>query len=214
MLASVNQQFTQLTTREKVLVMISGAVLIVFAGFTFLVEPKYLENKSSKLAEANTRLELSGVEQKLMLLKSALDDDPNIALQIRIDNLNQRSDALDQEFATQMRELVPAQQMPMVIETMLAESDKLKLLELTSIATKSLFSDDSEYAELPLYQNGVRFVFEGRYVEILSYLEAVESFPWQLYWRSFDYQVTEYPNATITLELYTLSTTPTFMGVQ
>jgi MSHA biogenesis protein MshJ len=113
-----------------------------------------------------------------------------------------------------MRELVPAQQMPMVIEKMLAESARLKLLELTSIAPKSLFAGDSEYADLPLYQNGVRFVFEGRYVEILSYLEVIEGFPWQLYWRSFDYQVIEYPNATITIELFTLSTTPTFMEVQ
>lgn len=214
MFERLNQQFIALTTREKVLVMISGVVLIVFAGFTFVVEPQYIQNKNTKFAEANTQLELQGVQQQVTLLKSALTDDPNIALQSRIDNLNQRIDNLDQEFATQMRELVPAKQMPIVIEKMLVESNRLKLLELTSIPTESVFADDSEYADLPLYQNGVRFVFEGRYAEILDYLETVESFPWQLYWRSFDYQVAEYPNAMITIELFTLSTTPTFMGVQ
>ena len=117
MFERLNQQFTALTTREKVLVMISGVVLIVFAGFTFIVEPQYIQNKNTRLAEANAQMELRGVEQQLTLLKSALADDPNVALQDRIDSLQQRIDNLDEEFATQMQQLVPAKQMPIIILT-------------------------------------------------------------------------------------------------
>lgn len=214
MFTGLNNQFDGLTKREKTLVMISGVVLILFAGFTLIVEPRYLQNQSTQLTIANQEIELQSIEQQVVLLKSALADDPNIALQRRIDNLNQRIENLDQEFATQMRELVPAEQMPIVIEQMLAKSNRLKLLELSSIPPVSVFANDSENADLPLYQHGVRFEFEGRYVDILEYLEIVEGLPWQLYWRSFDYQVNEYPAALITIELFTLSTNRAFMGVQ
>ena len=202
MFNKLDQQFSALTLREKSLVLISGIVLILFVGFTFLVEPQYVENQRVSLQLANKKVELQSVEQQLSLLQSALADDPNQDLQRRIDGLNQRIDLLDQEFATQMRELVPAQQMPLVIEQMLAESKRLKLIEFSSIEPVNVFANDSENADLPLYQHGVRFVFEGRYIEILEYLETVEGFPWQLYWRAFDYQVDEYPNAMITIELF------------
>ena len=214
MLARWNQQFIALTTREKTLVMISGVVLILFAGFTFVIEPRYLQNQSTQLTIANKQIELQGIDQQISLLKAALADDPNVALQRRIDNLAQRVEALDQEFANQIKELVPAHQMPLVIEQMLTESSRLKLLELSSIEPVSVFADDSENADLPLYQHGVRFEFEGGYVDILEYLEKVEGLPWQLYWHSFDYQVNEYPTALITIELFTLSTNLAFMGVQ
>lgn len=214
MFEKLNSQFAALSDREKYLVLLTGVILIVFAGFTFIIEPQYKANDRIDLEIANKRIELRGAEQQLVLLKEALSDDPNEQLQQRIANLNQRIEALDQEFATQMRELVPAQQMPLVIDQMLQQAKSLKLQEFASIPPVSVFENDEQNADLPLYQHGVRFVFEGRYAEVLSYLENVEAFPWQVYWRSLDYQVSEYPNATITLELYTLSTNRAFMGVQ
>lgn len=214
MFEKLSSQFAALSDREKYLVLLTGVILIVFAGFTFIIEPQYKANDRIDLEIANKRIELRGAEQQLFLLKEALSDDPNEQLQQRIANLNQRIEALDQEFATQMRELVPAQQMPLVIDQMLQQAKSLKLQEFASIPPVSVFENDEQNADLPLYQHGVRFVFEGGYAEVLSYLENVEAFPWQVYWRSLDYQVSEYPNATITLELYTLSTNRAFMGVQ
>jgi MSHA biogenesis protein MshJ len=214
MFEKFNEQFAALSDREKYLVLLTGVILIVFAGFTFVIEPKYLENDRIDLETENKRIELRGSDQQLVLLKEALADDPNEQLQQRINNLHQRIEALDQEFATQMRELVPAQQMPIVIDQMLQQAHALKLQELSSIPPVSVYENDEQRADLPLYQHGVKFVFEGGYAQVLNYLESVEAFPWQVYWRSLDYQVDEYPNATITLELYTLSTNRAFMGVQ
>lgn len=214
MFGQLEAQFEKLTQREKYLVILTGVILILFVGFTAIIEPKYLDNDRTSLEIANKQIELKGVEQKVELLKAALADDPNASLQKRIDSLQQRIEQLDASFATQLAELIPAQQMPMVIEQMLQQADQLTLLELNSIPPVNLFADDEQNADLTLYQHGVQFVFEGQYPSVLAYLETVESFPWQVYWRSLDYQVADYPNASVTIELYTLSTSRAFMGVQ
>ncbi|MDM7859148.1 hypothetical protein QTP81_00840 [Alteromonas sp. ASW11-36] len=209
-----NEQFLALSKRERNLIVLTGVILILFAGFTFIVEPQMKDNNRVTADLDTKELELLQAEQNLTLLQEAIADDPNRKLEQRIADLNQRIDSLDLEFATQMRELVPAKQMPLVIEQMLAAADNLTLVEFASIAPVSVFADDAENADLPLYQHGVKFVFEGGYANVLHYLETVEAYPYQIYWRSLDYQVSEYPNATITLELFTLSTSRAFMGVQ
>ncbi|MBT0586866.1 type II secretion system protein GspM [Alteromonas oceanisediminis] len=214
MLRELDTKFTALSSREKNLVVISAVVLILFVGFTFVVEPQSIENDRVELELANAKIELNGVEQQVLLLQEALQDDPNQALQARINALNERIDALDQAFSSSMRELVPAEQMPVVIDQMLQQASEISLLEMNSIPPTSVFAADSANADLPLYQHGVQFVFSGHYADILNYLKAVEGFPWQIYWRSLDYQVDEHPNATITLELFTLSTSKAFLGVK
>ena len=54
---------------------------------------------------------------------------------------------------------------------------------------------------------------EGRYFDIQAYLESIETLPWQFYWKKFSYRVIDYPMAEVEIELYTLSTSPAFMGV-
>jgi MSHA biogenesis protein MshJ len=214
MFSRLDEQFAALSLREKYLILLVGVALIGLGGFTFLIEPQIKANQRTGLELANKTIELRSVDEQMILIQTALADDPNADVNRRIEALNNRIEALDLEFATQMRELVPAQQMPAVIEQMLAQADRLKLLELTSIPPISVFSGDSENADLPLYQHGVKFVYEGSYTDILRYIEQAEGLPWQLYWRSLDYEVNEYPTATIELELFTLSTSRAFMGVQ
>ncbi len=214
MFDKLNEQFLALSKRERNLIIFTGVILILFIGFTFLIEPQMQNNKRVS-SELNTKeSELIRAEQNVTLLQETIADDPNRKLEERIAELNQRVESLDLEFATQMRELVPAKQMPLVIEQMLDAANRLELIELASIAPVSVFADDAENADLPLYQHGVRFVFEGGYGNVLNYLKTVEDHPYQIYWRSLDYQVSDYPTATITLELFTLSTSRAFMGVQ
>ena len=44
-------------------------------------------------------------------------------------------------------------------------------------------------------------------------LAELEGLDWRFYWKSFNYNVNEYPLATVELEIYTLSTNRAFIGV-
>lgn len=56
-----------------------------------------------------------------------------------------------------------------------------------------------------IYKHGVQIVVQGQYFDILDYLVALERLPQQVFWGEARFQVDQYPKATLTLELFTLS---------
>ncbi|HAT33905.1 MAG TPA: hypothetical protein DCW29_24595 [Janthinobacterium sp.] len=56
-----------------------------------------------------------------------------------------------------------------------------------------------------LYRHGVEIVLQGNYLDMLSYMEALEAMPTQLFWGRASLKGDDFPNASLTLTLYTLS---------
>jgi MSHA biogenesis protein MshJ len=56
-----------------------------------------------------------------------------------------------------------------------------------------------------LYRHGVEIVLQGGYLDMVSYMEALEALPVQLFWGKARLDAGQYPNARLTLTLYTLS---------
>ncbi len=56
-----------------------------------------------------------------------------------------------------------------------------------------------------LYRHGVELAVSGNYLDMVRYMEALEAMPAQLIWSKASLTVDEYPNARLTLRVYTLS---------
>jgi MSHA biogenesis protein MshJ len=56
-----------------------------------------------------------------------------------------------------------------------------------------------------LFRHGVEITLSGSYLDMIAYMEALESLPTQLFWGKAEFEVENYPNARLTLTLYTLS---------
>ena len=56
-----------------------------------------------------------------------------------------------------------------------------------------------------LYRHGVELTVRGNYLDMVNYMEALESMPARLIWGKANLVVEEYPNARLTLTMYTLS---------
>lgn len=56
-----------------------------------------------------------------------------------------------------------------------------------------------------LYRHGVQLVLQGSYLEMIDYLEALEAMPTQLLWGAAVLDAGQFPQARLTLTLYTLS---------
>ncbi|WP_075185703.1 hypothetical protein [Teredinibacter haidensis] len=76
--------------------------------------------------------------------------------------------------------------------------------------------DDERLAEeriIGVYKHAVQITLEGGYFSVVNYLQKLESLPWKLYWDFIEYDVKQYPKATVTIEVYTLSTDKGLLGV-
>ncbi len=56
-----------------------------------------------------------------------------------------------------------------------------------------------------LFRHGVEITLSGSYMDMIAYMEALEGLPTQLFWGKAEFEVEKYPNARLTLTLYTLS---------
>jgi MSHA biogenesis protein MshJ len=56
-----------------------------------------------------------------------------------------------------------------------------------------------------LYRHGVEVTVRGNYLDMVNYMDALESMPTQLFWGRAQLEVEEYPSSRLTLTLYTLS---------
>ncbi len=56
-----------------------------------------------------------------------------------------------------------------------------------------------------VYRYPLAITFSGDYFDTLSYLKKLESMPWRPVWELLEYEVTDYPQAKVTLQIYTLS---------
>ncbi|MFP5393990.1 MAG: type II secretion system protein GspM [Gammaproteobacteria bacterium] len=60
--------------------------------------------------------------------------------------------------------------------------------------------------DLPvLYKHGVELTVRGSYLDMVSYMDTLAGMPNRLFWGQANLQVEQYPNACLTLTLYTLS---------
>jgi MSHA biogenesis protein MshJ len=129
--------------------------------------------------------------------------------------------------------LVSPDQIGRILEGILEHQGKLKLVSLKKLPLESLVAPASPSSAagtvapqpansvsaqpaikdnaLPagpaesIFKHGVEITVQGEYFDILDYVAALEKMPHQVFWANARLQVGEYPKATLTLDLFTLS---------
>ncbi len=75
-----------------------------------------------------------------------------------------------------------------------------------ALKTTTKLTDGSEGAtDGALYKHEVEIVVEGSYLDMLATLQELEALPEQVYWHSVTLSVLEYPTASLTMRVFTLS---------
>ncbi|RDE18857.1 hypothetical protein DV711_14665 [Motiliproteus coralliicola] len=215
-------KFDALSLRERLLILITLVVAVALPGFTYLIEPAQKEQLQLILKADKLKIELAEAQVDLQLIKAIKTEDPNKALQDEIKRLKlvlaQRGEELKQRTAT----LVPPDQMIDLLQQILARQPGIRLLEARKAAPQAInlatpgaegTSSSTEVAQPLLYRHDLALQLEGGFFQIQGFLKALEGAESSLFWDSLDYQVDNYPKATLRLKLYTLSTTKEWLGV-
>lgn len=158
--------------------------------------------------------------------------DPNAFARQRQQALQEQTIAVDEQLRRLYGQLIQPRQMAQVLTSILQRETTLRLVSLENLAP-SMLTSASVGAVTPLvgesavaasegldaengiqvYRHGLRMVFEGNYLETIRYLRSLENLDTTFFWQSLSYNVTEWPKANITLEIFTLSTRQEWIGV-
>lgn len=76
----------------------------------------------------------------------------------------------------------------------------------TSNSSKNMMNDSlSTTDQLSIYKHEVELELQGNYLDMLTYMKALEAMPERVYWSQSSLNVIEYPKASLKLRLFTLS---------
>lgn len=205
--------FAELSLRERVLILLTGLVLIALPSYYFMLEPSMLNQQQAERELAQTKISLTETQQLIELSELKLRQDPNQATALQLSRLQSQLSQLDSELAAQNAGLISVEQMAGVLERLLEKSAGLQLVAMESLAPQAVLSAAEQGTErLNFYRHGIRLKLSGGYFALLDYLQKVEALPQRFLWQLMDYQVLEYPTTEITIEIYTLSSNKDFIS--
>ena len=209
---TMGEKFSNLSPREKWLITVCTLIAIVFGTYVFLVEPTFKSNQSLRQKMMTTEQGNMRLEGEMLVITAKLNKDPDQSLNIEYNRLLTESQTLSKQLAKVIENLISPSQMAKLLEDVLAGTKGLHLISLESLKAVPIVSGHAEETYEGYYLHPVRIELTGNYFAILTYLETLESLPVNYYWRSFNYQVADYPQAKLILEIYTLGTRQEFIG--
>lgn len=202
------QKVAALSLRERILILLTGAILLgagAIYGWLDAADSRLTLDRQA-LTAAQRDLEILDLENQAK--QARLARDPNAQVREQLGRVEENLARLDAELKAQTVDLIPAQEMPAVLEALLSRSANLHMLALTSLKPEPLMAGEQS---VNLFKHGIRLQLEGGYFDVYQYLKALEALPRHFYWKAFDYRVLAHPKAAVEMEIYTLSTSKEFI---
>lgn len=199
---------------ERIGIMIASVLVIFMFWDLLLMQP--LDRRQTvldtQIAEINERV--GKLSANLRAIAAKQGDDPNQRLAERRQRLQNSIAALDKQLEEQTADLITPPQMAVALEQVLAKQQKLKLIDMQSLAARPVFEiEEAVNNRGNVYQHGLEMTLEGRYLDLLNYLRAVEALPYTFFWEALDIETVDYPTTRIKLRVYTLSLDEEWIGV-
>ena len=198
--------------REKVLIALCGLVTVVMLLFTLVLEPKLNEVTSNDKQLRNLKQTNQQTEIEILRIQAQLKKDPNAEIDQAISQLLMESQHLSMQLSEIIEHLITPSQMASLLESVLEQQSGIHLVSLQTLPAEPITEDKEASQYSGYYVHPVRMELTGDYFSIANYLTKLEGLPASYYWRSFSYNVEEYPKAKLVLEVYTLGSREEFIG--
>lgn len=216
-----------LSLRERAIVFLSAAGMIVFLVFWTMLNPLYAQQGKLRAQLDQQRNNIGGIDAEITNTLQAYGADPDAADRQRLEALSAQAQAFGARLRAVQEGLVAPDKMVPLLETILRANGRLRLVSLTTLPAGEIDTGGAPAAAAPappangapaakpgapatkpaglLYRHGVEIGMRGSYLDMIDFMAALESMPAQLFWGKAELEVEEYPVARLTLSLYTLS---------
>ena len=222
-------KFDALSVRERIMIFGASAALLMFIVFYLFIDPQLARRKALADTIAQRQQAVAAIDAEMAQRMAAHAADPNVQDRIRLERIRQEVLQMRHGLQSAQNGLVAPERIVPMLQQLLKQQASLRLVSLATlpsgamgqgghVASKASASAsaaapagqspaDAEPAKAPavLYRHGVEIVLRGNYLDMVNYMDAVEAMPSHVFWGKLNMQVEQYPNATLSLTLYTLS---------
>ncbi|NVM78521.1 MSHA biogenesis protein MshJ [Duganella sp. SG902] len=210
-----------MTLRERAMVFAAVVAAILFLLYTVSLEPLLNKQKLLRGQIKQQQNQVAGIDLEISAMAQGFIVDPDAATREKLQAVRHEIDTTSSGLMAVQKGLVAPNKIAPLLEQLLRGNGKLKLMSMKTLPVAGL-NEAVLPAEPPpaaapapakvapkprelLYRHGVEIVLQGSYLDMISYMEALESLPVQLFWGKARLDAQQYPNSRLTLTLYTLS---------
>jgi MSHA biogenesis protein MshJ len=217
-----------MSLRERVVIFLAAAFVLVASVNAVLLNPLLVKQAALSAQLVQKQEKMKELQAQLHSHSQARQDDQNSPLRTRLVQLKQQLQEQDGYLQSHRDRLVEPDKMAELLEQVLSKNDKLQLIELKTLPASLLVEKPQaampQAADSPtgqkqqdlqkqVFKHGIQITVRGGYLDMLRYLAALEKMPAQMFWGEISLSVEKYPDAVLTLTLYTLSLDKTWLTV-
>ena len=203
-----------MSLRERVLVFLAVAVVIVAIADSALFEPISRRQKINSQRIHQQEDEIRTMQGQVQAYAQARTGDNAGTKRERLEKRKVELAALDRELGAKRSELVPPERMAKMLYEIVKRNPDIELVSLRSLPatglTQSLMAILGS-GGLALYRHGIEITVSGSYLKMLTYVGQLERLPAKIMWGSMELQAAAYPLVTLKITLYTLSPEKTWL---
>ena len=222
-----------MTLRERAMVFVAVTAAILFLIFTMAVEPMLAKQKLLLAQIKQQQNQIAGIDLEITAKAQGFNLDPDAQERLRLQSARAEIDRISAGLLAVQKGLVAPEKIAPLLENLLSGHGKLRLMAMKTLPVSGM--SESFAASAPpvaggtasvaapaqpnqppppaaaqkprelLYRHGVEIVLQGSYLDMISYMAALEALPVQLFWGKASLDAQQYPNSRLTLTLYTLS---------
>jgi MSHA biogenesis protein MshJ len=236
----ISSKIDALGLRERVVVFLMAVVILGALVNSAILDQKYAEENELSQQIAQDQSQIAGIQTEIRGKLANYDSHPDAAKIAQLNQLKQKLAQMHASLQDMQKGLVSPDRMATLLEDILKQNGRLKLVSLRTIPASALNESDAvdksksaveaaqklvdntaktEQARVDgkekiatppslrngVYKHGVEIVIEGDYLDMVSYMTALEAMPWQLFWGKASLSADDSPKRSLTLTLYTLS---------
>ena len=222
----ITQKIDALTLRERAITFAMAALALVTLVNLLMIDPQFAKQKQLSQGVAQEQQKIATLQADIQQRVKTGTSDPDAANRERLRQLTQKSVEMNDQLRQMQKTLVVSGKMAALLEDILKRHGKLRLVSLQTLAPTDLNETTSDAADTAtgdkpagaakekqehsaslgaVYRHGVEMTVQGSYPDMLNYMTELEAMPWQLFWGKARMSVNTYPEATLTLTLFTLS---------
>lgn len=214
-LEQYRQRFDAQSLRERGLIALSLIVVIGFGWWNYYAAPMMKNTES--LQTENLRLG-DAVEKKRTLvggIRQRIAAGVHQEKELQLASLGRELDEIDDQLRVKTVELIDPEKMFELMNQLIYRDSRLQLLSLKRREVKPAIPSpvEEETEEPGLYRHVLEIRFTGKYLNILRYMQTLESLDWKLLWDEIEIQSDEHPKVTVEVAISTLSTRKEWVGI-
>ena len=206
----ISAKYQQLATRvdalqlrERMLLLLVSIVLLFFLVDSIGLRPLFKQHQLLLQDIKDQGLQIEVLRARSNLINDTAGSEPLMPLA----KLQRELNSIGPKLKYKLDGMLAPDKATSILEQVISHEEGLtlnvvntRLTPLTSIEADSIRS--AEFDGINRYE--LELQLEGGYLETLNYLRALEALPWNFFWSNITFAITDYPKASVNLEIYTL----------